>query len=259
MPKERKTTKKKEVKEPKPEGEKVCEIFEVKKEEGREKIVESCGTEEPKAASDVQRKKENKIFKIIIITLIGFILMFLVVVWAVNYFNQINVGGVIFEMDKTTMTGKILYKTSIPVSYKDGTTGKVISADYNFYFRTDPRILEKVPFQGKINLRDNMVINMTEDFNCDGYGIIAVANILKLYEVIGVKVIKDEDATCDELYGRYMYLNLKGGEETFVNTYGIQETCQNIYINDCEILEGTERFMLETLIEVNKNLDKKRD
>ena len=203
----------------------------------------------------MQIKKENKTFRTIIIILIGFVLFFLAVIWLVNYFNQINVGGVIFEIDKTTMTGKTLYKTSLPVSYKDGATGKVIQADYNFYFRTDPRVLEKVPFYGKINLRENMVINMTEDFNCNGYGIIAVANLLKLYEIAGVKVIKDENATCDDIYGRYTYLKIREGEETFVNTFGLQETCYNIYIKDCEILEGTEKFMLETLIEINKKMN----
>lgn len=255
MPKAKKRAVKRESKpvKEKIEKEEVCEIFDVEK-NGEEKTIKSCGVEEQKAAPEMQIKKENKVFKAIIITMIGLILMFLAVVWLVNYLSQINVGGVIFDIDKTTMTGKTLYKTSLPVQYKDGTTGKVTQADYNFYFRTDPRVLEKIPTYGKINLRGNMVINMTEDFNCNGYGIIAVANLLKLYDVIGVKTIKDENATCDDLYGRYNYLNIRSGDETFVNTFGLQETCYNVYINDCEILEGTEKFMLDTLMEVNKKI-----
>lgn len=237
-----------------PVKEEVCEIFDVEK-NGEETTIKSCGIEEEKKPSEMQIKKEYNIFKIIIITMIGFVLMFLAVIWLVNYFNHITVGGVIFEIDKTTMVGKTIYRTSIPVSYQDGITGKTVAADYNFYFRTDPRILEKIPFEGGINLKKNMVINMTKDFNCNGYGMIAIANLLNLYRVVGTNVIKDENATCDDLEGKYMFLKIEEGEGTYILEHGFNGGCYRMKIKDCEILEGTEKFMLETLIEVNKKVN----
>ncbi|MCL5018458.1 MAG: hypothetical protein M1416_01675 [Candidatus Pacearchaeota archaeon] len=245
------TKKKKSVKEKKEkiEKEKVCEIFEVEK-NGEEKIVKSCGIEEEKAPSENQIKKEYKTFKIIIITMLGFILMFLAVLWLINYLNNVNVGGVIFEIDRNAMAGKTLYRTSLPVK-GGGMTGEV-TADYNFWLRNDPRKLdENIPFQGVLRLRKENVINLEEDFNCEGYGIIAIANLLKLYQIIGGNVIKDENASCD-LLGRYGYINILKGNETYIDKSG--PACYNIYIKDCEILEGTERFMLEMFIETNKQI-----
>jgi hypothetical protein len=255
MPRERKAGKKKEskssTKKEKVVKKEVCEIFDVEK-NGEEETIKSCGVEEEKAPSEVQIKKESKIFKVIIITMIGFVLMFLGVLLLMSYLNQFSVGGVIFNIDKTAMTGKTLYRTSVPVAYKDSTTGRAISADYNFYFRTDPRILEKIPSSQDIQFRTNMVINMTEEFNCNGYGIIAVANLLNLYKVLGVNVIKDENATCDAT-GKYTYLNIKGANETSLISSG--DTCYTINVKGCEILPATEKFMLETLIQADKKIN----
>lgn len=230
----------------------VCEIFDVEK-NGEEKTIKSCGIEEEKAPSEKQIKKEYKVFKTIIIIMMGFVLMFLAVIFLINYFNHISVGGVIFEVDKTAMTGKILYRTSLPVSYKNGATGRVISTEYNFYLRTNPRTLDKISFNGRVLAKKDMVLNMEKDFNCEGYGIIGVANLQKLYNFIGTKVIRDENAGCDPA-GRYMLVNIKEGNETKVEQFG--PVCYNIYIKDCEILEGTEKFMLETFIRLNEKMNK---
>mgnify|MGYP000259427762 CR=1 FL=1 len=61
---------------------------------------------------------------------------------------------------------------------------------YNIYIRKDPRKLAEIPFEGDLVLKKNMVINMTEEFRCEGYGIIAVANVINLYEAIGVDVMQ---------------------------------------------------------------------
>jgi hypothetical protein len=93
---------------------------------------------------------------------------------------------------------------------------------------------------------------MTNSFNCDGDGVIGIANVLNLYKIIGTQVIKDENASCDDLLGRYMFLNIKEGNETKINDYGLKGACYNIEVKGCDILPATERFMLETLIKVNK-------
>ncbi len=242
--KERKSIKKE--KEEKTIKEEVCEIFDVEK-NGKEKIIKTCGTEEQKAASPEQIKKENKTFKVIIIAIIGFILMFLAVYWIIESTKHFEVEGVKFEIVKEG--NLMLYRTSLPVTYQNKL------ANYNFYLRKDPRVLNNIDFNGDgLDLKENMVINMTQDFNCNGDGIIAIANLLKLYEVLGTDVIKDENATCDDLYGRYTFLRIKEGGETEMDEFGFSGSCYNVYIKDCEILEGTEKFMLETFIEVNKKL-----
>ena len=97
----------------------------------------------------------------------------------------------------------------------------------------------------------NMVINQTSNFNCNGDGIIGVANLLKLYNVLGVDVISDQNATCDSKE-RYVFLNIKDGNETKIEQTG--KTCYEIQVNSCDILSATERFMLETFIEANNYL-----
>ncbi len=197
-------------------------------------------------------KKQNEILKNFFIWMGVFVFIVIIAIVGINSIKHFKYKELEFSTEKYGEL--IFYKTSLPVNYKDGATGKVISADYNFYFRNDPRELENISFNGDMILKENMVINMTNDFNCDGDGVIAIANLLNLYKVIGVNVIKDENATCDDIYGRYMFLRIKEGNETKINDYGLSGGCYNIYIKDCEILEGTERFMLETLINVNKKL-----
>lgn len=248
--KKKKTKRKNKVETP-IKKEEISEIFEV--ENGKEKIIETHAEVEKKEEEPPkgQIKKEKEIFKIIIITMIGFILMFLIVYMIINSMNKFNVGGVIFEVDNKDLAGKTIYKTSLPVGDKNDITGKVVSAYYNFYLRNDPRQLKKLTFYGDISLKKNMVIDITKDFNCDGDGIIGIANLLALYKTIGTTVIKDENASCDSV-GRYAYLTIKEGDKTSIEQVG--PACYNIYIKDCEILGGTERFMLETLIEVNKKI-----
>jgi hypothetical protein len=252
----KKTEKKSIAKKEKVEKEKVCEVFDVEK-NGKIEEIKSCGVEEEAKPSEVQMKREIKIFKTVIIVMMAFVLFFLGVLWLINYFNHFSVGGVIFEIDKTDMVGKTLYKTTLPVHYQDSVTGKVVSAEYRFYFRNDPRTLDKIPMEGNITVMPNMVVNMTRDFNCNGDGMIAVANLLNLYKVIGVDVIKDDKATCDK-NGQYTFLRITDGKDenyTGIIEYGLSGGCYNLYVNNCEILPVTEKFMLETLMQVNKQLN----
>ena len=193
----------------------------------------------------ISRKKEiesqNRILKnfligIGIVIIAGFLVFLLI-----NQAKTFEYEGVKFKIVKE---GDLtLYRTSLPVIYQ----GKEIP--YNFYFRNDPRELEKIPFNGEINLKEILVINSTESFNCNGDGIIAVANLLNLYKISGIEVIKDENATCDP-EGRYAFIQLQAGNETSIEKFG--PACYNVNINNCEILKAIERLMIESLIEINK-------
>jgi len=259
MAKERKkksVKKKAEVKKAKPEKEEVCEIFEVEK-DGKEKTVKSCGIEEEKPATKEQLKKEKKIFITVIITMLAFVLFFLAFLW-INYStNHFKIEGVKFEIDKKTLPGITLYKTSLPgIINKNGTfimgiydTGQ--KADYNFYFRKDPRQIKDIPFHDTISqVKKFNVINSTE-FSCNGDEIIAIQYLLRWYEALGGSIIKDENASCDEK-GTYGWINIQEADESSIERFG--PACYNLYVNNCEILEVTEKFMLETLISVHKKL-----
>ena len=121
------------------------------------------------------------------------------------------------------------------------------TVDYNVYLRKDPRKLEKISFSGEMNRLEMMVLNDSGEFNCEGKGVIAIANMNQILNAIGTKVIRDDNATCDE-QGRYMFVNIRGGDKTSVEQYG--PSCYNINVDECEILEGTERFVLEMLNDV---------
>ncbi|MFH1608225.1 MAG: hypothetical protein ABIA78_03760 [archaeon] len=210
------------------------DISEIEKDEG----VEDDGDKEEELSTDDLVEKQNKQLKNIFIAIGIFIGVLAVGYFVVDSMKHFEYRG---------LTGEVVneiapYKLSIPVHYK----GDIVP--YNFYLRNDPRNLDKIPFEGEIVLKDNMVIG-GEDFNCDGDGIIGVANLLKLYEIAGTQVITDENATCDS-EGKYMFVNIQKGDETGIEQVG--PACYNINVNNCDILKATERFMVETFVEIQK-------
>jgi hypothetical protein len=194
---------------------------------------------------DKEIKQQNKILKGILIT-IGAIIL-LILVWFLIAQGVRTFGYSILDFEVVQEGELIFYRTSLPVVYQGQPT------EYNFYLRNDARKLEKkVDFKGNLNLKNTLVLNLEQDFNCEGKGVIAIANLLKLYEFVGIKVITDKNATCDE-ESRYTFIQILEGSETRIEQTG--ESCYNIYINDCEILEGTERMMIETLIKVKETIN----
>ena len=64
-------------------------------------------------------------------------------------------------------------------------------------------------------------------------------------------MIKNESIGCD-FFGQYMYINLKAGNETKIEQVG--PVCYDVIINDCEVLPGVERLMLEIFVKRNNQL-----
>jgi len=234
---------KKGKKKTKKERKDVCEIFDIEK-KGKEQTVVACGSVEEKPLSKNQIKEENKILKWILLTLGLLILLFLTGYFFVNSIRHFEYEGVKFDVVKEG--NLIFYKTSFPVMHQ----GNIVP--YNIYIRNDPRKLKEVPFEGELWVIENMVINSTEEFNCDGDGIIAIANFLQLYQnLLKMNVFNDKNATCDS-DGRYTFVQIQSGNETGVVQFG--PSCYYLNVNNCEILKSTERFMLETFVELNKDL-----
>ena len=224
--------------------EEVCETFEVE-EKGKEKVVTSCGQEPVKHASKEQIKNQEKILRNFFI-IVGVVVLFCVGVYFSSYFMA-NFQHNEIEYEIVNEGDLIFYKTGFPTK---GGGNKMI---YNFYIRNDPRKLEDVEFKGEMFFVENLVLNMSENISCDGDDIIAIANLVKLYEFVGTKVMKDPNASCDDL-GRYAYVNIQEGNETRIDRTG--KACYELTFKDCEILEVTERLMIEIFSEVNQNVAK---
>jgi hypothetical protein len=174
--------------------------------------------------------------------LIAALIVFLLVFFISNEAKKTNYNGISFKMIKEGQL--IFYQTAFPF-YKDG--NKI--ADYNFYLRTSPNELKDVPFNGNLTIKKTVVFNPNDELNCGGDGVIAVANVVQnLYGYLNATVMRDENATCDPA-GRYSLINIKIANVTEVNQVG--NSCYNINVANCEILQGTERYMLEAFVKIN--------
>ena len=198
---------------------------------------------EKRVMEEKQRARENNQLKIFFMVIGIVVVIILTTMFVINQMRHFEVGGVTFNVVKEIAP----YSTSLPVIYE----GK--NASYNFYLRNDPRKLtEEISFEGKINLEvpmNQMVINITGEVDCNKDSGIAVGNLVSLYRVSGISVIKDENATCDKK-GRYLFLQIEPGNVTKIKQ--TSDACYTIEINNCEILKGTERFMVETFKQIHK-------
>jgi hypothetical protein len=227
----------------KKEKKEVCETFKVK-EEGKEKIVESCGEEEVKKGDSKKvLGKENKILKIFLVILGVIIIGLIIGFWYGKELKQIEYQGVSFNI-LTDKGGLTFYHTYLPSILQ----GKRVN--YNIYLREDPRkIGEKIPFHGSLIVPKIIVLNSTDSFNCEGDGIIAISNLAQVLGFFGVQTTQNSNATCENTAGKYGFINILQGEETKVTQTG--ELCYEFEVKDCEILKATERYLLEALIQLN--------
>lgn len=216
-------------------GKKYLAKAEDKKENQIDKTSES---KKPKSHAFSRESKSVILVLVIALVFVGFAL-------TVNYLrassNVINYHGVSFVMEKTGSL--IFYHTQIPYYSKDP------KMNYNFWIRNNPKTLEKkVEFDGELYIRPIIVLNLTDRFECDGDGVIAIANLKQLYEVLGTTFAKDESASCDYNYTdpRYVYVNIQPGEKTWIQQ--ISKACYTMHVKDCEILPATERYMTETFV-----------
>lgn len=127
-----------------------------------------------------------------------------------------------------------------------------VKINNNIYIRNDPRKLEKIPFEGKINLFEMMVINSTDSFVCDGDGGISMYNFQQILGALGIQIIQDPNAGCDSL-ARYSYIVIKEGNTTSIEQTG--PSCYDFNVNNCEILPVMEKFLVETIVRANKVLN----
>ena len=195
-----------------------------------------------------QVSKENKTLRNIFIVIGVTFVIIMAGIFAVNKLNNFTYNGVDFKKVKFCDTEPclILYQTSLPVII-NGT-----HATYNLYFRNDPRKLDNVSMDGEINLLPNIVVNLKQDFNCDGDGGIALGNLVNQFyrKLLGanVTIVDDNSVKCN-LNKNYLYIEIREGGTTRI----IQATdsCYVLEVNNCEIMKVSEKFMIETLAKIN--------
>lgn len=232
----KKSTKKKSEKK---SSEKVCETFEVEK-EGKEKEVTGCGIVPEKKASKEELKKQNIILRNFLILAGGLILFVVIFYLSYGFLHTENYNDVEFTRIKE---GEVTFYHTSVLFTKDNT-----KINQNIYLRTSPKELLKIPFEGDFRVRQLIGYNLTSNFDCEGDGIIAVANLRQVMNAFGIEVLGDPEAGCDS-EGRYLYFSLKEGDETKI--IQTSETCYDFYISNCEILPVTEKYIAEFLDKVN--------
>jgi len=228
--------------------EEVTEIFEVGK-TGKEKIVKTKGVEEVPVEDKNQKKEENKLLKIYLISLSAIILLIIFGYYYTQSQIYLDYKGIEF---KAVQYGEgkyslIFYETTTLLEPNDGT-----DTLFGFRIRTNPKKLKNIPFDSLDNfnlMKLNAYFYGEGTFDCEGDGVIAMPNFQRIFQKMGMKLIYDPNATCDE-YGRYNLFKLVYGDKTEIKEIG--PNCYEIVIqgNDdkCEILPATEKIITEMFV-----------
>lgn len=195
-----------------------------------------------------QDKEKNKVLKIIVIGAFVVVIAFLLGLAFMKSLNKTEVGSTSFEKINAG-GGLYFYKTTIPeITFNDN------KVNLDVYLRTNPKVLEKIPFEGEsIELTELLVWNTTDEFKCDGDGAIGLGNVANTFNYLGARLGLDPNATCDS-EGRYTFVEIDVGNETKIVQN--DKTCYTITIKDCEILKGTERLIQLELDEINSDRKK---
>ncbi|MEA3414185.1 MAG: hypothetical protein U9Q99_01525, partial [Nanoarchaeota archaeon] len=172
-------------------------------------IPKGSGTKK-KVIKSNNAKKENNILKGFFIFLI-LVLVLIAGIWIISQSVKYSKYKDVVEFETIQEGDLIFYKTFLSVGSSDEIE------NYNLFLRTKPKDLEKVSFEGveDFNLMKLVAININpeQDFNCDGDGVIAIANLMNLHKIINSEFFMDQNATCDGT-GRYNYFYVQEGEKT---------------------------------------------
>lgn len=188
-----------------------------------------------------EERQENKILKIIFLT----VLLVVLLIAGIYFYTQSkeNFFYKNIEFQKNRIGQIDFYETKTLATASDGSL-------FGFRLRIKPSVLENIPFKNSSDLKllkvngYNYQENMS--FNCEGDGVIAMANLQRLFDKQGMIFVRDPNSGCDP-EGRYNYFNIIYGPVTEINEIG--PNCYNIVIsgNDsqCQILQATEKLMVE--------------
>lgn len=232
----------------------VCEIFDIEK-NGREKTIESCGAGEVKKGhitKTLMEKEKRQLFCIIAAMAVILISFFLV--YAISQQSKrFEYNG--FNFEKIMYDKLPLYYTKISITRADSNI-----INYNLYLRDDPRKKNIKPDAFVHFMRGDIFISLNKDFEkCDDTSL-AMTNIGMLFGAIGLdlkaaldnleqaEMLKRPYATCENTKNNTVIL-YKMANETGIKQ---QENCYIINVADCEILNATEAFIMQTLSDMKR-------
>lgn len=211
--------------------------------------------EEEKVSKKEQIKSENKILKVFIILAVA-IFILLLVLYTLNHRETVadfEYAGLNFTIqDHCDEEGQCIrfYNAKLPYVYE----GR--PAKHNFYFRNDPRDLDKeVLFEGEIDFKNVLYLDTTFERNCTREEVIhskiSIDVLVELFrDVLGLRVeSKEKGLWEDEEESMNIWIN--ESDKTQIEQIG--PATYRIDIKNCEIQKGIEKFLLETLIQLTKN------
>jgi len=232
----------------------VCEIFEIEK-KGKEKIIESCGTQEIKekhVTKSLKEAEKKQLFYAVII-MAAILVLFFLIYFMSQQTKKFEYNG--FKFEKIMYDKLPLYYTKISITRMDGNI-----INYNLYLRNDPRKnnIESDAFvqfmKGAIFVSLNKDFEKCEDTN------LAMTNIGMLFGAIGLdlrgaldnleqaEMLERPYVTCENTKNNTVILYKEAGEAGIIQ----QGDCYVINVADCRILNATEAFIMQILSDMQR-------
>ncbi len=223
----------------------VCEVFNVDGSQiktcGKEKLSEEELKNQKQKEKKIKKKEKKQLKWTLIIMgwLIFIVFLSFFIYYQINKFEYIGM-----DWEKISYGELILYNSKIPIYSDQG----VHVADYNFFFRNDPRKLRNIPINGTIRLdKKRFVFSSDPSHVCPETGIAITPIIRYLNQIKDINVEANENASCKKAYN-YVYVRIEKGNETKIEQIpNPSHNCYTIYVKDCEMVKVMERFTIGIL------------
>ena len=201
----------------------------------------------------LSRDKQNKYIKYFV--LIMAIILLIIVAFAFKPKEaKFEYLGMEFER---VMFDKIpLYQTVVqPINR---ITGEASGINYVIYLRNDPRKLEFVPIIGRIKLTRDVIVALDKSIteaNCVN-ATLAALNMGQFMNAAGIKALRGTTNLTEAEEDNLRYASCESSDNISViiteignKTEVVQEdvNCYKIKVNNCQVIEATERFLVGAL------------
>jgi hypothetical protein len=196
------------------------------------------------------KEKQEKQVKLIVIMMISLVLIVVLVNWLLKESNKFEYAGL--EFTKGKQGSLVLYFTQFPLKDLSGKTVAYLP----FYFREDPRKLDRIKLEGMIRLKKVVALAADKEVieGCEDTLLAAATLSLKFLKDLNIEAFaatpdKAEAEQFNRTYvdcndtSKYSILIFKKGNESRI----IQEgDCYTLEFDNCEIMNVSERFVINT-------------
>lgn len=200
------------------------------------------GEKTRKKATKSNREKE---IKIVVGVMVSIILIVLLVFLIGQSQKNFEYNGLEF---KERQMGEITYyDTHFLVRTNDRSKKR-----FKFSFRNDPRELKNITVEGNIVLNKNVGLAADSDLICENNNLALMTLSINFFDRLGIDTFSGTtNKTLAERYNksllrcndtRYSVLSFRKGNKTRIVREG---DCYRIYVNDCQIMEVSEKFMID--------------